>query len=69
MQREALYVVSDHGREQFIWATSAAEARALATRARTAEPKGVANRQTLVKGVAPSRPAERRMWHEAGVER
>ena len=30
MQRESLYVISQWGRDRFVWATSAAEARAKA---------------------------------------
>ncbi len=69
MQRESLYVVTDLGRDRFIWATSAAEARALAAAARTAEPTSTASGHTLVIGTAPSRPAERRVRHEATAER
>jgi hypothetical protein len=69
MQREALYVVSDLGRERFIWATSAAEARARASLARATEPTSATHGQTLVLGTAPSRPVERRVRHEAVAAR
>jgi hypothetical protein len=67
MQRESLYVVSDLGRERFIWATSAAEARAKATAEHLAEPWHGTSGQTLILGTTPARAAERRLRHEASA--
>ncbi len=69
MQREALYVVSDLGRDRFIWATSAAEARALVVLAHTTEPASTAYGHTLVLGTTPSRDSERHVRFEAAAER
>jgi len=69
MQQQALYVVSDMGRERFIWATSAAEAREQAAAARRAESASGSPGHSLVLGTARSRPAERRVRHEAAAER
>jgi hypothetical protein len=69
MQSQALYVVTDMGRERFIWATSAAEARALASAARTAETARTAHRQTRGRNAAPLQLPERRVQHEVVAER
>ena len=69
MQQQALYVVNDLGRERFIWATSAAEARAHAAAARRTESAGMSSGQTLVLGTASPRLPERRVRHEAAAER
>ena len=68
MQRESLYVVNDLGRERFIWATSAAEARALAAPARTTEPRSPSGGHTIVPGTAPLRLTERQMRFKAAAE-
>lgn len=67
MQQQALYVVSDVGRERFIWATSAAEARAQADAARLAESLHPSAGHTLVLGTAGARTPERRVRHEAAA--
>jgi hypothetical protein len=67
MQRESLYVVSDLGRECFIWAMSAGEARAKAAADRRAEAGHGASGQTLILGTTPARSAERRLRHEASA--
>ncbi len=69
MERQACYVVSDMGRERFIWATSAREAREKAAAARTAEPVRAAYGHTFVLGAAPSRPIERQVRYEAAAAR
>lgn len=68
MQPHACSVVSDRGRERFIWATSAAKARALASVA-TAEPEGTVHEQTQLRDAASSWLPERWGRHEAVAER
>jgi hypothetical protein len=65
MQQQSLYVVDDLGRERFIWATSAAEARARAAATHTIASRSTAYGDKLVLGTTPSRTAERRVRHEA----
>jgi hypothetical protein len=67
MQRESLYVVSDLGRERFVWAMSAREARAKAAADRRAETGHGALGQTLILGTTPTRSAEQRLRHEASA--
>ena len=55
IQQESLYVVSDPGRERFIWATSTADARVRAALARTFEPASISYGHALVLGTASSR--------------
>jgi hypothetical protein len=56
MQPQALYVVSDQGRERFIWAASAKEAKALVADAQTAAQEQSLYDQTKMLRASPSWP-------------
>lgn len=65
MQSQALYVVSDRGWARFIWASSAAEAKALVSDTQTAEQERAVYEQTTVLSTAPPRFPERQERREA----
>lgn len=69
MQPEALYVVSEFGRDRFIWATSAAEARQKAAAARTSASRGTPCQYTVAVSSPRTTFGERRARYESASER